>query len=909
MLIRLVAHNSRNALVIAIKTERCGRVEWSQNGRSLETFEVSLGKTGIVWACRLMWSAYCLLLAIWRIRFRRERVLPQAGNEPGDDASFAFGSFEELRAWVSSDDPITAMEKDIFHHGGVAKRIAARLTSPNPPSQAVVGRLGAGKTTLLHLVRDHLRVMGADKRVRVVAAELWPYETSRAAVQGVIRTLVHELSKEVNVVGIRGIAAEYAEAMSAAGGIWSALARLQGIPTNPNDALAALDDMATAIGIRIVVWIEDLERFAGSSAEMDEERLNPIRSLLYGLDKLRSITVITATTSLQHRFDIEKIARFVEKLPDLPEQEVSKILALFRKSCAERADIIDPALPHAREPLQHLAEERYFAIRRSILGPLAHNIADAVTGLCSTPRALKQALRICIESWDKLAGEIDFDDLLVLSILRESEPDVLSIMEDHLHHLRGSWVSSEKDKQAEASAWKDALVKAVPDERRRTLVSEAADFLFKDQADQRPQGVRQHNHADYWERYLTMPELGVGERDQPVLKVLASDDDSALLQFLSDPASAAAVYDFRHLVPTERVARLLLPLVELRSRESAQEWPDHEPPGLVPLWRLWLRAVQRGDLKSPAVLDYVVKALDQAIPSNLTLAAELENHFVVAEMREGDPMQAAEAAQAKKHLRAKLVATYQGNGAALAAGLRGAPPPVLLWICWGLDKVRAHAMNDLPFDDWAKFRDAILEAGRAEPATMLPQVAGLLVRDLALGRGVNYQFDEDAANHSSSAIVQLRSNASASSGIESRRIFLNSCIVFLLGWAGRGCGAPTKQLERDLRASPGAAWPTGFRGENFPQFAQEDKRAPWVIGVSAARNRSGMGIPTTFGGGLRVIWSETSKGAGWQSRRARCQFHSRDRYPLPERHGAIAVGAVRTLRSGQIVSIQGVAST
>jgi ATPase subunit of ABC transporter with duplicated ATPase domains len=155
------------------------------------------------------------------------------------------------------------MEKDIFHHGRIAKRIAARLALPNPPSQAVVGRLGAGKTTLLHLVRGHRRLMGADRRIRVVAAELWPYETSRAAVQGVIRTLVDELSKEVNVVGIRGIAAEYAEAMSAASGIWSALARLQGIPTNPNDALAVLDDVATAIGIRMVVWIEDLERFAG----------------------------------------------------------------------------------------------------------------------------------------------------------------------------------------------------------------------------------------------------------------------------------------------------------------------------------------------------------------------------------------------------------------------------------------------------------------------------------------------------------------------------------------------------------------------------------------------------------------------------------------------------------------------
>jgi hypothetical protein len=368
-----------------------------------------------------------------------------------------------------------------------------------------------------------------------------------------------------------------------------------------------------------------------------------------------------------------------------------------------------------------------------------------MTGLCTTPRALKQALRICIESWDKLAGEIDFDDLLVLSILRESEPEALSAIEDHLHHLREGW-TSDRARKDESLAWTNALAKAVPDDRRRVLVGEAVDFLFKKgQADQRPQGVRQHNHADYWERYLALPELDATARDQRVLRVLASEDDAAVLLLLSDPATEAAVYDFRHLISAERATRLLLPLVELRSRESAQGWPDHEPPGLVPIWRLWLRAAEHGELKSPIVLDHVHRALDLAIPQNLTLAAEIEHYFVAPSRDVHELMPAADSDQAKKYLRTKLVATYHRNGAALAANLRGAPAPVLLWVCWGLDTVRADAMKGLPFDDWAKFRDAIVEASRTEPATMLPQVAVMLVRELGPDRDMNYRFDEDAA--------------------------------------------------------------------------------------------------------------------------------------------------------------------
>lgn len=55
--------------------------------------------------------------------------------------------------------------------------------------------------------------------------------------------------------------------------------------------------------------------------------------------------------------------------------------------------------------------------------------------------------------------------------------------------------------------------------------------------------------------------------------------------------------------------RLLLPLVEIGRARAYSDGPTRESPGLVPLWRPWQRAVQRRDLKSPVVLEHVVKAL------------------------------------------------------------------------------------------------------------------------------------------------------------------------------------------------------------------------------------------------------------------------------------------------------------
>jgi hypothetical protein len=44
------------------------------------------------------------------------------------------------------------------------------------------------------------------------------------------------------------------------------------------------------------------------------------------MGQLEPVTVIVATTTLKLRFDIEKIARFVEDVPTLSKRETSRIL-------------------------------------------------------------------------------------------------------------------------------------------------------------------------------------------------------------------------------------------------------------------------------------------------------------------------------------------------------------------------------------------------------------------------------------------------------------------------------------------------------------------------------------------------------------------------------------------------------
>jgi hypothetical protein len=366
---------------------------------------------------------------------------------------------------------------------------------------------------------------------------------------------------------------------------------------------------------------------------------------------------------------------------------------------------------------------------------------------------MKQALRYCLDTWDRLAGEIDFDDVLILSILRESVPDAVALIQGHIHFLRNRWTDMgrafDKEKKEEELSWQEGLKGTLPSKELQRPVELLVEFLFgeKRQSDS-PQSVMQNNHANYWERFFKVPTLQTSERDQPILRVMQASDDEALISLLEDPSCDLAVNDFRRLLPAERPIRLFLPLISRRAKESVTAWTrgDHDPPGLIVLWRLLLRQIENGHLTGAAMLEQVKLALDIAIPANLALASAIEHHFVTLSL-ETQFFNDEQKAEAKTYLRRRLVSVYQDKAQQMAENLLGAEPPVLYWLCWGLDRARAKSFEGLPFEGWEQLAPTILEATRLNPSVMIPQLSVLIVKSSvsAIGRSTAYEFDSDLA--------------------------------------------------------------------------------------------------------------------------------------------------------------------
>jgi hypothetical protein len=221
------------------------------------------GETLCVALIWIFWIALVLLAVGW-MTFNRMREARSSGNEPTDQAApLEALDFEQLKAWFADDNPIETAHDDYFSFWPMAQRLADRFKQEDEsPSIAVIGEFGSGKSSLANLVMKNLE----DSRVKVklVKVELWPYHTPQAAVEGIIRALIDALAEEVPVVALRGVPGEYVEAMGAAEGFWHVLSKILR-PTlgNPEQTLDQIQDIAEAIGWRYVLWVEDLERYAG----------------------------------------------------------------------------------------------------------------------------------------------------------------------------------------------------------------------------------------------------------------------------------------------------------------------------------------------------------------------------------------------------------------------------------------------------------------------------------------------------------------------------------------------------------------------------------------------------------------------------------------------------------------------
>jgi hypothetical protein len=700
--------------------------------------------------------------------WRSEDGRPPEGSAKLASLPAQLATFNGLLEWVQTDCEITDPREDLFDHISIARRIAQRLDTSSlgegiaAPTVAVVGALGSGKSTIFRLTKGEMERRCPFATTLMVNVSLWPFESPQAAMRGVLDALIRELGRQVSVLALAGLSGRYVNAVEKLGGHWAAAYALFQPSPGPEKILAELDDVALAANIRLVLWIEDLERFAGTSGDLagedrEPDRLNPIRSLLYLLQRRKCVAVVVASTTLHTRFDLEKIARYVEEIPALDPEAVWRILHMFRTAWLARfgeAGYVDSAVNRAQSDLAkpELGPLRGQELISYVTGTTVARIADiaeALAHLCRTPRQLKQGLRQCLEVCENLKGEIDSDDVLAMSILREAEPDVFALVQEHIPDLRRGKGKGEKEDPIHVFEAYLERVLAKVDRVRHEAVNQVIDFVFPGRRGEaqhwrfkKPQGLGVLNEAqsNYWQRYLSLARPRGERADQEILRSIHGwqrGAASSLPGLLADSRERLRVRAFSWLLDEASLIRLLRAVV----RECKSGGENHRI--LDDVWAIMIQRSpggfhSRGEL-TKAVSDLLDDLLGKITPVGLGIADALVAPF--ANTTRGDWLLPAESS-------VPLLKQFYGALSSLPRGSLAAALAVdenwrLKDLVDRLVQVRNTAPGAL-VDEARAFRRHLLAEALARPEVLLPRIAVSCVM-LLPEPPTRYVFDEALA--------------------------------------------------------------------------------------------------------------------------------------------------------------------
>ncbi len=386
-------------------------------------------------------------LFVWRYN-RYSRIRKRQSRIVKEDISESVGiteldSFEKLIEWLQKEEPIDKPMQDRFAMAGVARRIVRNLRESPLKTIGVIGEYGCGKSSILKLVEYyfHYTIEHDDKNLfdskKIILSKIdgWGL-TKETVVDVILKQTVAELSKYVDGLGLMNIPHEYQKALSDAGPWWCKIILTDFPRKDGFKQLERLDEVLVCMGLRMVIILEDLDRNI-----QKDEKLNEVAGLLdriKKLDNLSFVMAISTNVDLVGPGISMRLAEHIEVIPALYPKYVRAIVNMFRGYC----------LKQYQEDVDFLSKEhrenRWGTDKTYPFDPDAWKAAIggkdkpifAIPKLLTGPRALKQVLRRTLSAWNRLHGEIDFDDLLMANVLRFAAPEAFDFIHNHIHKLR-----------------------------------------------------------------------------------------------------------------------------------------------------------------------------------------------------------------------------------------------------------------------------------------------------------------------------------------------------------------------------------------------------------------------------------------------------------------------------------------
>ena len=688
-------------------------------------------------------------------------------------------NFNELIGWLNEEKPIEKPAEDRFGMAVVARRVARILREKPLKTIGLIGPYGCGKSSILNMVEHYIKnpPQGNNKELfdqdKIIICKIDGWGLCKdSAAEVILRKTVAELSKYVDCLGLRNIPQEYQKALSDAGSWWLKLISVGFKKKDAAKQLEKLDNVLLCTGMRMIIFIEDVDRNV-----QKDEKINEVAALLDRLKGLENVSFVLAISSNVNMADAGismRLAEHIEVIPELPPKNVRTVVNIFRENClSQYPDDIDCVSEEKKERRwgpKDLDEEW-----NELTGG-SDKPAFAIPKLLTGPRLLKQSLRRTWQAWQakqawrNLHGEIDFDDLLMVNVLRFAAPKAFDFVHNYIHKLRiaeGGKISNVIKKRVGAACesmnmggesdtgqdikviWKD-YIKDDPldDEAAYNLIEALFPGITNWDSNKTlgPQCIgRESNGTDYWVR-LNAEELNNNEiPDQQILLAIdqwKQDKESKVRQehtlaeaMLNVEGFSEKIEHFGVMLTGNEVRYLAQQLFALilkgQGKRKHPSGSDDGYPGFIELWRLaHERSIENYD-------EWLLQEIQKALPVSLRFANELYYYW-------GSEKLIKDIAKLRSKTISKSRDIYRN-----VESLLEAIDPYFIYCVYHFAVLYSepkYGGSGYKPEDWTWLADILLEASRKNSQIIVPQIVPLVCQSNMGKKEYIYKFNNENTN-------------------------------------------------------------------------------------------------------------------------------------------------------------------
>jgi hypothetical protein len=551
-------------------------------------------------------------------------------------------SDEDIIKWLL--DQKAQHQNDFLDRGAIVKKITS-LVKQDIKSVGIIGQFGAGKTSIVKWISSEfdLNIDKSDPQYFVSYFSCWGFETAGAAIKQILEDSISKTSEHVDTFDLNTLPESYRDMFSDSNGllqgIWKSILR----NVDYQEQFKSLSNLLEKMNKKLIYIIEDLDR--------NETRTFDTQEILAFLNRLKDYNsfsfILTGGMSLTRRIDYAKLCNHIEYVHPPLLSNVCNIVSRVSHICLNT----DRFKYHNHQ--ETTLDFEYKEINHLMLA--YHGIDDlpvAISKLLVLPRTMRQALSSTYNIWKRMPGEIDYNHLLVLNVLRYGAPECYQFLIENWDVMvtcpsRQNRLNVDESKQGriqnswklvvESVAWNEAAARQLI-----LYILPYSNYWLNDSSVNVPKsGYQRINEQRYWNR-ATLGFCGENDiKDQDVItdtldwqsKCDRSDTSSKqsrlIINLTTNPDYSnvwESLYTNHYSFNNDKILMLFDQVIDEILRENGATACANST-GFVQLWRFAM-----GSLTSSEDYNlWLIRQITKASQISIQMAVDLRDNSIISD--------------------------------------------------------------------------------------------------------------------------------------------------------------------------------------------------------------------------------------------------------------------------------------